>query len=174
MSTLLHDVDVQSLYVPELVAKLLVTCRTPATIVLGKIAGTTMSLAVDHTGSRGITLGEAGETSAAEDDPCWWRTGTLVTAEGVTAAGTFLLWLPGRLDSGTNAALLAGQEPAGIILHRLGMRRDQRRAIAVNVVDEVTGQDAGVTSRAVLMVDGVAVGIAEENILWPFLELIAD
>ena len=84
----------------------------------------------------------------------------LETADGDLAAGVFLLWLPFRLVEGTRRALDAAAEPAGVILGRLpgGMRREQRRAGATNVIDEVTGEDASVMSRAVLVTGGRAVG----------------
>ena len=85
----------------------------------------------------------------------------------------FLLWLPSRLPAGTSAELDAGTEPAGVILGRAGMRREQRRAVAVNVIDEITGEDASVMSRAVLAVGGQAVAIAEENFTSTFTESLA-
>ena len=97
------------------------------------------------------------------------------TADGELAAGVFLLWLPCRLDAGTCAALDAGTEPAGVILGRLpgGMRREQRRAGAAAVIDEITGEDASVMSRAVLVAGSQAVGIAEENFMAAFVKGLA-
>ena len=147
----------------------------PVTVLLHGLAGVKFRITVARTGSRGLTAGEALSLDAAEGTPCRWRTGRLKTTGGELAAGVFLLWLPSRLDEDTCAQLDAGDEPAGVILDRLpgGMRRENRRAAALNVIDEITGEDASMTSRAVLAAGGQAVAIAEENFMTAFVESLA-
>ena len=144
----------------------------PVTVLLHGLADVKFRITVVRTGSRGLTAGEAQSLDAPEGTPCRWRTGHLETAGGELAAGVFLLWLPCRLDGETWAQLDAGTEPAGVILDRLpgGMRREYRRAAALDVIDEITGEDASVTSRAVLVAGGASVGLAEENFVTAFVE----
>ena len=52
-------------------------------------------------------------------------------------------------------------------------RREQRRAGAADVIDEITGEDASVMSRAVLVAGGQAAGIAEENFMAAFVKSLA-
>ena len=147
----------------------------PVTMLLQGLAGVEFHITVTRTGERGLNVSEAHLLDAQEGAPCRWRTGRLETADGELAAGVFLLWLPRRLDNDTCAQLDTAAEPAGVILSRLpgGMRREQRRAVAVSVIDEVTGEDASVMSRAVLTAGGQMVGIAEENFLASFTESLA-
>ena len=158
---------------PHMLATLLQLSRRPATLLLRDLAGVNLRITVVRTGQRGLNVSEAHPLDAPEGTPCRWRTGRLETADGGLAAGVSLLWLPGRLDAGTCAGLDAAAEPAGVILGRLGMRRVQRRAVAVHVIDEITGEDAAVMSRAVLAVGGQAVAIAEENFTTAFTESLA-
>ena len=145
----------------------------PVTALVGGIADTEFRIRVTRTGERPLDVSEAHLLDAPLLTPCRWRTARLETTDGELAAGVFLLWLPSRLDTGTCAELDAGTEPAGVILSRLGMRREQRRAVAVSVIDDITGEDASVMSRAVLAVSGRAVAIAEENFTAAFVETLA-
>ena len=156
-------------------ATLLQLSRRPVTLLLRDLGGVNLRITVTRTGSRGLTVSETHLLDAPEGTPCRWRTGRLETADGELAAGVSLLWLPSRLDEGSCRDLDAGTEPAGVILGRLpgGMRREQRRAVAVNVIDEITGEDASVMSRAVLVAGGQAAGIAEENFMTRFAESLA-
>ena len=147
----------------------------PLTVLLQGLADVKLRITVVSTGSRGLSVSEAHLLDAPEGTPCRWRTARLETADGELAAGVFLLWLPSRLDPGICAQLDAAQEPAGVILDRIpgGMQRQERRAAACNVIDETTGQDASVMSRAVLVTGGQATGIAEENFMAAFTESLA-
>jgi hypothetical protein len=145
----------------------------PVTVLIQGLADVELRITVTRTGDRALSIPEAHLLDAPLMTACRWRTARLETTDGELAAGVFLLWLPSRLDEGTLTALDAGTEPAGVILSRLGMRREQRRAVAVNVIDETTGEDASVMSRAVLAVGGQAVAIAEENFTAAFVEGLA-
>ena len=145
----------------------------PVTVLIQGLADVKLRITVTRTGQRGLSTSEAHLLDAPEGTPCRWRTGRLETTDGELAAGVFLLWVPSRLDAGTCKELDAGNEPAGVILGRLGMRREQRRAVAVAVIDEITGEDASVMSRAVLAVGGLPVAIAEENFTAAFTEGLA-
>ncbi len=160
---------------PHMLATILQLSRRPATLLLRDLGGVNLRITVTRTGERSLSIAEADLLNAPEGTPCRWRTGRLETADGKLAAGVFLLWLPCRLDAGTCAELDAGTEPAGVILGRLpgGMRREQRRAVAVGVIDEITGEDTSVMSRAVLVAGGQAVGLAEENFMAAFTESLA-
>jgi len=147
----------------------------PVTVLIRGLADVKLRITVTRTGERGLSVAEADLLDAPEGTPCRWRTGRLETADGELAAGVFLLWLPCRLDADVLAELDAAAEPAGVILDRMpgGMRREERRALAVPVVDEITGEDASVMSRAVLVAGGQDVGIAEENFMAAFVEGLA-
>lgn len=147
----------------------------PLTVLIEGLADVKLRITVTRTGRRGLNRSEAHLLDAPEGTPCRWRTGRLETTDGELAAGVFLLWLPCRLDTGILAELDAGTEPAGVILGRIpgGMRREERRAVAADVIDEITGEDASVMSRAVLVAGGRAVGIAEENFTARFAESLA-
>jgi len=159
----------------HMLATVLALSRRPATLLVQDLARVKLSITTIRTGDRGLSTAEAHLLDAPEGTPCRWRTGRLETADGKLAAGVFLLWLPCRLPAAVCAALDAATEPAGTVLGRLpgGMRREQRRAVAVNVIDEITGEDASVMSRAVLVAGGQAVGLAEENFTGPFVEGLA-
>jgi hypothetical protein len=159
----------------HMLATILTLTPRPVTILLQDLAGVKLRITVTRTGEHGLTVAEADLLDAPEGTPCRWRTGRLETADGELAAGVSILWLPCRLDENTCAAMDAGAEPAGVILGRLpgGMRREQRRAVALNVIDETTGEDASLMSRAVLVAGGQAVGIAEENFMAAFVKGLA-
>ena len=147
----------------------------PVTVLIGALADVKLTVTVVRAGTRGLDAHEARSLDAPEGTPCRWRTARLETTDGELAAGVFLLWLPSRLDDRTCRDLDAGTEPAGVVLGRIpgGMRREQRRAGAAAVIDETTGEDASVMSRAVLVAGGQAVGIAEENWMSAFVKGLA-
>ena len=171
----LAGIGIRSQDAAHVMATLIDRSPLPVTVLIGALADVRLRITVVRTGSRGLSVSEADLLDAPEGMPCRWRTGRLETADGDLAAGVFLLWLPCRLDDGILAELDAGTEPAGVILGRLpgGMRREQRRAVAVNVIDETTGEDASVMSRAVLVAGGQAAGIAEENFMAAFVKSLA-
>lgn len=147
----------------------------PVTVLVQGLADVRLTISAVRAGARGLSAHEASSLDAPEGAPCRWRTARLQAADGDLAAGVFLLWLPSRLDARTCRDLDAGTEPAGAILDRLpgGMRREQRRAGAADVIDEITGEDASVMSRAVLVAGGQAVAIAEENWMSVFVKSLA-
>jgi hypothetical protein len=158
---------------PHVLATLIDRSPLPVTVLVQALADVDLRITVTRTGERPLNISEAHLLDASLLTACRWRTARLETTGGELAAGVFLLWVPSRLDEGTCAELDAGNEPAGMILGRLGMRREQRRAVAVSVIDEITGEDASVMSRAVLAVAGQAVAIAEENFTAAFAESLA-
>ena len=158
---------------PHVLATLIDRSPLPVTALIQALGDVDLRITVARTGQRALNVSEAHILDAPLMTACRWRTARLETTGGELTAGVFLLWVPSRLDEGTCAELDTGTEPAGVILGRLGMRREQRRAVAVSVIDEVTGEDASVMSRAVLAVAGQAVAIAEENFLTAFVEGLA-
>ena len=158
---------------PHVLATLIDRSPLPVTALIQALGDVDLRITVARTGQRALNVSEAHILDAPLMTACRWRTARLETTGGELTAGVSLLWLPSRLDAGTCAELDAGTEPAGVILSRLGMRREQRRAVAVSVIDEITGEDAAVMSRAVLAVGGRAVAIAEENFLAAFAEGLA-
>lgn len=144
----------------------------PVTALIQGLADVKLTITVVCTGDRSLNVSEADLLDAPEGTPCRWRTARLHTADGILAAGVYLLWLPSRLDAETCAELDAAAEPAGVILARIpgGMRREQRRALAAPVTDKITGEDTSVMSRAVLIAGGQPVGIAKENFMTEFVE----
>jgi chorismate-pyruvate lyase len=145
----------------------------PLTALLEDLTRTQVSIQVLASGERPLTLREQHRLDASDLTPCRWRHGLLI-ADGQVAASTSLLWLPDRLPAEACRELDAGGRPAGAILRPLGMKRTDRRAMATaGMLEEVTGQDAAVQSTAVLTVDRVPIGIAEETITRRFAEALA-
>ena len=171
----LASLGIRSQDAAHILATLIDRSPLPVTVLVQALADVKLTITVVRTGTRGLDAHEAQSLDAMEGTPCRWRTARLETADGDLAAGVFLLWLPCRLAEGTCRDLDAAAEPAGVILGRLpgGMRREQRRAGAADVIDEVTGEDASVMSRAVLVAGGQAVGIAEENWMAAFVKGLA-
>ena len=143
----------------------------PLTSLLEDLTQAPVRLQVLAHGERPLTSREQFRLGAEGLAACRWRYGLLWAGEEV-AASTSLLWLPARLPVGACLALDAGDEPAGRILAPYGMRRTDRRAMATTGIEEVTGQDAAVMASAVLTVDRVPVGIAEECITRAFAEAL--
>lgn len=173
MTSLLEHAGVRSRDKPHALASLLGVSHRPVSLMFRDTFGVTLRLgAVDRSGQRGLDDREASYLDLPPGTLCRWRTGRLVTAAGDLAAGVFLLWLPGALDDATLAALDAGEEPAGLILSRLpgGMVRERPEALASPFLDEVTGHDAALKSRAVLVCGGEPAGLAEECWMAAFAE----
>lgn len=174
MHSQLLDVGVHSRDVGNVLAAVLAASSRPLTRVLEDLAGTSLSIRVLDGGERALRDDEAFRLSAAGIARCRWRTGLLVADGGTVAASTVLVWLPARLPYDACEALNEGAEPAGVILGRLGMRRADRRAMATNGMEDVTGADAAVRSTAVLEVAGQAVGYADETVTKAFAERLAS
>lgn len=160
--------------VGSVLAAVLAASSRPLTRILEDLAGTKLSIRVLADGERPLREPEAFRLDAAGIARCRWRTGLLVAADGIVAASTMLVWLPPRLPYDACEELNAAAEPAGVILGRLGMRRADRRAMATNGMEEVTGADAAVRSTAVLEVAGQAVGYADECVTKAFAERLAS
>lgn len=163
--------------IPKILAAWLEWWPGPATSLLEYLSGSKLHLHVIRTGWR--HLGEGDRDHYALDAAglvrCRWRHAVLVTDTGWAAAAVSLLWLPARLPWDTCTLLDAGEEPAGRILDRLpgGMQRAERRAVAASTLEEITGQQAAVSSTAVLAAGGHRVAIAEEWVLRDFAESLA-
>ena len=113
-----------------------------------------------------------------DDNPSYvpgavYTTADLVTGDGLVAASASLVWLPARLPHDTCRELDEGTKPAGTILAPLGMRREDRRAMATGFPDEITGEPRATASSAVLVVDGQRVAVAEEFVMLRFAETLA-
>lgn len=173
MHSQLLDARMRPHEVGSVLAAVLAASSRPLTRVLEDLAGTKLSIKILADGERPLREAEAFRLGAAGIMRCRWRNGLLVAADGIVAASTALLWLPARLPSATCRELDEGTEPAGVILGRLGMRREDRRAMATAGMEEVTGTDAAVRSTAVLMVDGHAAGYADECVTRVFAESLA-
>jgi hypothetical protein len=173
MSGLLELEGVRAQDVGTILAAILQASRRPATEILQNLSGAALRIQVLSSGERQMTAAEQYRLSAGGIARCNWRNGLLRTQDGLVAASVSLLWLPARLPFGACTALDEGTEPAGVILGKLGMRREDRRAMATRGIEEVTGADAAARSSAVLMVAGQAVGIAEEHITRQFAESLA-
>jgi len=154
-------------------AAILAASARPATEVLERLSGQTLGIKVVASGERPLDITEQNRLDAEGIVACRYRTGLLSTRDGTVAAGVFLLWLPARLPFAACRELDEGAKPAGKILGPYGMRRADRRALATDGIEDITGADAVARSSAVLMVGGVAVGIAEENVTRVFAEALA-
>jgi hypothetical protein len=157
---------------PVLAAVLAASSR-PLTRILEDLSGTRLAIRVLDDGERALADAERFRLAADGITRCRWRAGLLVTADGTVAASTVLVWLPSRLPHAACQALDAACEPAGVILGRLGMRRTDRRAMATNGMEDVTGADAAVRSTAVLEVAGHPAGYADECITRQFAASLA-
>lgn len=153
-------------------AAVLAASRRPATAILEHLGATTLTLKVLATAERPLTDVERHRLQSRGVLPCRHRHGLLITAEGVTAASVSLTWLPGRLPPETRQELDAGSEPAGTILGRLGMTRQDRRAMPTGRADEITGEPLAAVASAVLVVGDWPVGIAEEYVTLAFAETL--
>jgi len=173
MRSQILDMHVEPRDVGTVLAAILAASSRPLTRILEDLSGEQLAIKVLADGERPLTDAEAFRLAAAGIGRCRWRHGLLVTPDGSVAASTALVWLPPRLPFGACRDLDAGAEPAGVILGRLGMSRQDRRAMATRGIEEVTGADAAVRSTAVLEVDGQPVGIADECVTREFAESLA-
>lgn len=173
MSGLLELEGIHAQDVGTVLAAVLAASRRPATEILQGLSGATLHIDVLASGERPLTGREQYRLQAGDLRLCRYRHGLLVTGSGLVAASVSLTWLPARLPPGACRALDDGKEPAGVILGRLGMHREDRRAMPTGFDDEITGEPLAVASSAVLVVDGQRVAIAEEFILLKFAESLA-
>lgn len=173
MSGLLQLEGVRAQDVGTILAAILQASRRPATEILQGLSGTTLHIDVLASGERPLTDREEYRLQAGALRLCRYRNGLLVTRDGLTAASVSLVWLPARLPHEACRALDEGKEPAGVILGRLGMRREDRRAMATAFDDEITGEPRATASSAVLVVDGQRVAVAEEFTMLKFAETLA-
>ena len=172
MSGLLELEGIHAQDVGIVLAALLAASRRPATEILQGLSGTTLRIKVLASGERPLTDREQYRLHAEGLRTCRYRNGLLVTQDGLTAASVSLAWLPARLPRDACRALDEGTEPAGIILGRLGMTREDRRAMPTSFDDEITGEPRATASSAVLVIDGQQVAIAEEFIMLRFAETL--
>jgi hypothetical protein len=173
MSASLQLEGVRAQDVGTILAAVLAASSRPATRILESLSGTTLHIKVLASGERPLTDREQYRLHAEGLLRCKYRNGLLVTDTGLVAASTSLVWLPARLRHDTCRALDEGTEPAGVILGRLGMRREDRRAMPTGFDDEITGEPRATASSAVLVVDGQRVAVAEEFVMAKFAETLA-
>jgi hypothetical protein len=173
MSGLLQIEGIHAQDVGTVLAAVLAASSRPATRILEKLSGATLRIKVLASGERPLTDRERYRLHAEALRTCRYRNGLLVTQDGLTAASVSLVWLPARLPHETCRELDEGTEPAGVILGRLGMRREDRRAMPTSFPDEVTGEPRATASSAVLVVDGQPVAIAEEFVMAKFAAALA-
>jgi len=159
--------------VGSVLAAILAASRRPATEILQSLSGAVLHIDVLSSGERPLTDREQYRLQAGSLRLCRYRNGLLVTESGLTAASCSLVWLPARLPFDACTALDEGKEPAGVILGRLGMHREDRRAMPTGFDDEITGEPRATASSAVLVVDGQRVAIAEEFVTMAFAETLA-
>lgn len=173
MNNQLLDVGIHSQDVGTVLASILAASSRPLTRILEDLSGARLRIQVLADGERTLTGAERFRLSADGIIRCRWRHGLLVTADGTVAASTALVWLPVRLPYDACEELNEATQPAGVILGRLGMRREDRRAMATSMMEEVTGAEAAVISTAVLAVGGQPVGYADETVTRRFAESLA-
>lgn len=173
MSGLLELEGIRAQDVGTVLAAVLQASRRPATEILQGLSGSTLHIDVLASGERPLTDRERYRLQAGALRLCRYRNGLLVTGTGLAAASVSLVWLPARLPCEACRALDEGKEPAGVILGRYGMTREDRRAMPTGFDDEITGQPRATASSAVLVVDGQRVAIAEEFVTLAFAETLA-
>lgn len=165
--------SLQALRGPRLdLAAILAASSCPLTLILEDLSGQQLRIEVLASGERPLTDAEAFRLHAAGGTRCRWRHGLLVTGSGAVAASVSLLWLPPRLPAAACRELDDAAKPAGTVLGRYGMWREDRRAMPTQGIEEVTGADAAVRSTAVLVAGGRPVGIAEEHLTRAFAETL--
>jgi chorismate-pyruvate lyase len=159
--------------VASLMTTLLTASTTPATLLLEELARTTVRIEVLGRADRELTAGEHHRLEAGPITTGHYRSGLLRTAGGLVVAETTLVILPQRLPAAVGTALASTNVPIGKILAPLGMQRTDRRALRLTGALNDAGTDVAVKSSAVLVVNGVKVGIATEKITGDFCRLIA-
>jgi hypothetical protein len=135
--------------------------RTGTPVIIGIDADDPVTRPVDRDRHEDSRLASAGL------DQCTARTGRLM-AEGLIIARTELAWLEQRIPAGACRELKEGTEPAGVILARWGLHREDRRALAVWPAEG----DTAIRSSAVLMLSDESAGIAYEELTAEFCELL--
>lgn len=158
--------------VANLMATLLSVSTTPATLLLEELARTPIRIEVLGRADRELTAAEHYRLEAGPSTTGHYRSGLLRTASGLVVAETTLVILPQRLPSTAAAALAGTNVPVGKILAPLGMQRTDRRALSLTGSLNDAGTDVAIKSSAVLVVNGVKVGIATEKITGDFCRLI--
>ena len=171
MSGLLAHAGIRQRDAARMLADLLAVSHRPLTLMMRDTFGVELRPVPARKGKRGLDISHASALDAQPGSHCRWRTGRLETADGRLAAGAFFCWLPGRLPAEANGALDAGQEAAGLILSRLpgGAHREDLSAVAAWSLDEITGREASVRSRAVLVTRAGRVAVAEESFMADFV-----
>jgi len=159
--------------VGTVLAAILAASSRPATRIIEDLSGTTLHIDVLSSGERHLTDREQYRLHAEALTMCRYRNGLLVTEGGMTALSVSLVWLPPRLPFDACRELDESTKPAGTILGELGMRREDRRAMATGRDDEITGEPRATASSAVLVVDGQRVAIAEEFVMLKFAKTLA-
>lgn len=173
MQPSLLTADNLSLSVSAVLAAILAGNPGPATRILQRFSGTTLTIPEFETGERDLTPEEQFRLGAGPI-ACRWRTGNQVTGTGLIAAVTSLTWIPGRLPDGISDTLTTSTTPAGIILEPFDMRRTDRQAMAVTpAMCPPASEDDAVISSAVLVVRGQQAAIACERISREFAESLA-
>jgi len=152
---------------PKILAAILEHWPQPVTGLLEYLSDQILTNQVLDQGDGPLTDRAAHRLATEPGTACRWRHGLLTGWDGTVAAHTRLIWLPGRLPDAARAGLDAGDEPAGVILGRLGAVRTDRHAMPAATGDGPTG---AVVSHAVLTAGGAAVAIAKEAITRGFAE----
>jgi chorismate-pyruvate lyase len=155
--------------VSVLLAELLRMSPRPLTFVLEDLAGAPVTVDASDPGSRAVDSGRHEDSRLVPGglSRLTCRTARLSVA-GLVAATAELAWLEQRLPWEACLALKQGAEPAGRILARYGMHREDRRALAVwPAEDQIV-----VTASAVLMIGDCPAGIAYEQVTAGFCELL--
>lgn len=112
---------------------------------------------------RTLTAADRGPLRAKPGTQGIPRAGTLRTAGGRDIARVTAVYLPYRIpDEGTLRALHMTSKPLGQVLAPLGCTRQSLGAMVI------AGGDIAVRSRGLLLIGGVPVALAEEQVLRSF------
>jgi hypothetical protein len=143
----------------------------PLTALLENLTGMPVAINADDPVSRPVDLTrhEDGRLVSAGLNRVAARTGRTVIGSTI-AARTELAWLEQRIPWDACRELKEGAEPAGKILVRWGMHREDRRALAAWPLEGETA----IRSSAVLMIGDEPVAIAYEEITAEFCSLLAS
>lgn len=175
LRSLIEDTPLREVAV--LLADVIRMTPQPLTLVLEGLLddGIQLRLDADHPGSRPVDAGKGRHEDSrlipGGLNQLICRTARL-TCPGpdgdLTVARTELAWLEQRIPYDACRELRQGTEPAGKILARWGMHRDDRQSIAVWPREG----DVAVRSSAALMLGATPVAIAYEHITADFCELL--
>lgn len=147
-----------------LLAEIIRVSPRPVTYLLEDLAGITIGITIQEDGRRELTDEETFRLSAEGMRKGRCRTGML-TSEFIVAY-TELLWLEQRTPWYACQGLDKGEEPAGKVMARYGMHRDNRLALAV-YPDE---PGLAVRSSAALLFGDIPAGIAYEAVTVSYCE----